>query len=366
MRLFSRRSQSTELSLPELETALEQSRETQALYLLTIRALLYCIKEFSLDLTEIQAERFKDDMDTLCGHFLGEVKATKLQRVFAEYKDVILSYIAREKLYLNDRESEFKKIIEVLTSGLTMLGQENHEFNARIYERGLQLEKITYLNDIRKIKEDLKHEVDQIKHSVQDKQSRDAQRLALLSQEVKSLRLDVEKAEQASRSDGLTGAANRLAFDMHIKDLVERNTVTAMACTMLLLDIDNFKSINDTYGHPVGDRVIMALVQRCRTLIRKDDFLARYGGEEFVILLHGASLRQGLKRAKTICQAVASVNYAIDEQRPQDTLGFTVSIGVSALRRHDTVASFIERADKALYAAKHQGKNRAISETQMD
>lgn len=366
MRLFGSRSQTTELSLPELEMALEHSRDTQAFYLLTIRALLYCIKEFSLDLTEINAEHFKHEMDTLCGHFLGEVKASKLQRLFGDYKDVILSYIEREKVYFNDRDAEFKNIIEVLTSGLTTLGQENHEFNARIYDRSLQLEKITYLDDIRKIKDELKHEVDQIKHSVQDKQARDAQRLASLSQEVKTLRLDVEKAQHASQTDGLTGAANRLAFDMHLQNLVERNTLTPMACTMLILDIDNFKHINDTYGHPVGDRVIMALVQRCRTMIRKDDFLARYGGEEFVILLHGASLRQGLKRAKAVCQGVAAVQYAINEQRPQDTLGFTVSIGVSALRRHDTVASFIERADKALYAAKHQGKNRAISEAQVD
>lgn len=365
MRLFSKRSDTTALTLPELETALEQSRETQAFYLLTIRALLYCIKEFSLDLTEIQAEQFKEKMDTLCGHFLGEVKAAKLQRLFADYKDTILAYIEREKAYFSDRDAEFKNIIEVLTSGLTTLGQANQEFNARIYERSLQLEKITYLNDIRKIKEELQHEVNQIKHNVQDKQAHDAQKLALLSQEVKTLRLDVEKAQQASQTDGLTGAANRLAFDMHIKNLVGRNTVTPMACAMLILDIDNFKRINDTYGHPVGDRVILALVQRCRLLIRQDDFLARYGGEEFVVLLHGASLRQGLKRAKVICQAVAEVHYAIDEQRPQETLGFTVSIGVSALRRHDTVASFIERADKALYTAKRQGKNRAMSETQV-
>ena len=365
MRLFTRRGQTAELSLPELETALEQSRDTQAFYLLTIRALVYCIKAFSLDLSEIQAERFKDHMDTLCGHFLSEAKPSRLQRVFADYKDIILAYIDREKVYLGDRESEFKNIIALLTSGITTLGQENHAFNARIYERGLQLEKITYLNDIRKIKEELQHEVEQMKHSVHDKQVRDAQLLTSLAQEVTSLRHDIEKAQQASLTDGLTGASNRLAFDLRLKDLVERHTVSPTACAMLLLDIDNFKHINDTYGHPVGDRVIMALVQRCRALIRKDDFLARYGGEEFVVLLPEASLRQGLKRARAICEAVASASYAIDAQRPQETLGFTVSIGVSVLRRHDTVASFTERADTALYAAKHQGKNRAISEAQV-
>src|SRR5215475_7045318 len=106
----------------------------------------------------------------------------------------------------------------------------------------------------------------------------------------------------------------------------------------------------------------MALVQRCRTLIRQDDLLARYGGEEFVVVLHGASLRQGLKKARAICKDVAGARYGVDEQHPHETIGFTVSIGVSALQRGDTVEDMIERADKALYAAKHQGKNRAISE----
>jgi diguanylate cyclase (GGDEF)-like protein len=109
----------------------------------------------------------------------------------------------------------------------------------------------------------------------------------------------------------------------------------------------------------------MALVQRCRALIRKDDFLARYGGEEFVVLLPGASLRQGLKKARAICKDVAGVRYAIDEQHPHDTITFTVSIGVSALQPGDTAEAFLARADKALYAAKHQGKNRAVSAAQV-
>jgi diguanylate cyclase len=151
---------------------------------------------------------------------------------------------------------------------------------------------------------------------------------------------------------------------MRIQKLLERHAVAPTVCTLLMLDIDNFKHINDTYGHPVGDRVIMALVQRCTAMIRKDDFLGRYGGEEFVILLPGASLRQGLKRARTICKEVAGARYALDEQHPHGTIMFTVSIGVSTLQRDDTVETVIARADQALYAAKHQGKNRAMSTTQ--
>ena len=362
MGLFTKRTPSSERSVAEIEAALVHYRERNALYLLTVRALLYYIKEFSLDLTEIDADRFKESMDTLAGYFLDEEKPARLQRIFADYKDVILAYIGREKTYLRDREGEFKNIIAVLTTGLTTLTEENQEFNTRIYERSTKLEKIIYLDDIRKIKEELRREVEHIKDNVRDKQTRDAQRLHSLSQEVKTLQIDVEKAQQASLTDGLTGAYNRLAFDTHLQKLVERHTISPTSCAMLMLDIDNFKQINDRYGHPVGDRVLMALVQRCRTLIRQDDLLARYGGEEFVVVLHGASLRQGLKKARAICKDVAAMRYGIDEQHPHETIAFTVSIGVSALQPGDTVEDVIARADKTLYAAKHRGKNRAVGE----
>ena len=300
---------------------------------MAIRALLYCIKEFSLDLTEIKADHFKDRMDTLAGHFLGDAKPATLQSILVDYKDVILAYIAREKDYLLDREAEFKNIIAVLTTGLTTLSQENQEFNTRMSERSVKLEKIIYLDDIRKIKEELRHEVQQMQHSVHDKQARDVQRLQDLSQEVKVLQSDVAKAQQASLTDGLTGASNRLAFDMHMNKLVEHYALAPASCVLLLLDIDNFKQINDTYGHLVGDRVIMALVQRAARYIRQDDFLARYGGEEFAVLLHGASLRQGIEKSP-VPSARLSLRRALYRSStsnvPKDIIAFTVSIGVSA------------------------------------
>lgn len=203
-----------------------------------------------------------------------------------------------------------------------------------------------------------------MRHAVQEKQNRDAQHLQALTREVESLRGDLEEAKSASSTDGLTSAFNRLAFDTHIHKLVERNGVTPTPFAILMLDIDDFKRINDTYGHPVGDRVILAVVQQCRALIRKDDFLARYGGEEFVIILPAIALRQALKKAWALCKAIATARYTIDPQQPHATISFTVSIGVSMLHPGDTVASIIERADQALYEAKRRGKNRAISEKQ--
>lgn len=133
-----------------------------------------------------------------------------------------------------------------------------------------------------------------------------------------------------------------------------------------MVDIDNFKEINDNYGHQTGDRVIMAVANKCRESIRGADFLARYGGEEFVIILNGASLKNAAKKANHICQSIAATRYCLDEVPGGPTLSVTVSIGVSYLQKSDTVATVTQRADKALYAAKHTGKNCALSEKEIN
>ncbi len=129
-----------------------------------------------------------------------------------------------------------------------------------------------------------------------------------------------------------------------------------------MLDIDNFKNINDTNGHQIGDRIIMAIVNKCRQLIRGEDFFARYGGEEFIIILPGASLRNAVKKANYICKSVASTRYRLDDDHDRKTLHVTISIGVCCHQKADTATSVIQRADKALYAAKHAGKNCVCSE----
>ena len=131
---------------------------------------------------------------------------------------------------------------------------------------------------------------------------------------------------------------------------------------MLMLDIDNFKTINDTYGHSVGDRVLLAFAKKCKQFVRENDFLARYGGEEFAIVLPGSSLRNAAKRARQICKSIAAARYAIQDTGSGDVLKVTTSIGVSVKRKKDTAASLIDRADKALYMAKQSGKNRVVTE----
>jgi diguanylate cyclase len=133
-----------------------------------------------------------------------------------------------------------------------------------------------------------------------------------------------------------------------------------------MLDIDNFKKINDGYGHQIGDRVLVALARKCHSLIRNDDIMARYGGEEFVILLPNASLDNAVTKADSIRKTIANTRYALDDVEPGNTLSITISIGVSVFSNGDSPLTVVERADKALYLAKRRGKNRVASEMDLE
>jgi diguanylate cyclase len=346
----------------DLSAELKDCSRKNDFYVLSIRALLQFIKDFSMDLKEIRSDDFQTEISQLSGKFTEEKKLKKIQSHFEKNKKAIAAFISLQKKYLTDREGELKDIIDILTNAVVDLDNESQEYNQKILEQSGKIEQITYLDDIKKVKQALISEIEQMRRTVREKQSNDNVKLEALAQQVDTLNSQLKQAHTESNTDSMTGIFNRKAFDRQIAELVERNTVAKFPFSLLMLDIDNFKSINDTYGHQTGDRIIMAVVNKCRQNIRGEDFFARYGGEEFVIILPGASLRNAVKKANYICKAVASTRYRLSDSKDEQTLKVTMSVGVSCHQKADTVDSVIKRADKALYAAKHAGKNCVYSE----
>lgn len=349
-------------SLPDQPAInLELLQQKSDLFLRTTLALFHFMKTFAQDIQEIQADAYKETIDLLSDKYKSLEKPGSIELVFEREKVNILNFIERQNKYLDDREKELRDIIDLLTKAMANLNVENRDFYQRVYDESEKIIEITRLDDIKKIKAALKHEVDRMREVVDIKRDQELRQMKVLAGQVSSLRDELEKAKEKSMTDGLTSAYNRLALDEYLVERVERSEVMKEGFTLLLLDIDNFKSINDKFGHPIGDRVLVAMVKKCRTAIRSDDFLARYGGEEFAIVLPGASLKNGLKKAEQICQLIAATRYAASYNQTEVHLSVTVSIGISAFKKGDTPGSMIERADKALYDAKRRGKNRAIA-----
>lgn len=361
MRLF-RRGTTTPSTPSQLADELELHRERIRIFTHVIHSLLILLKEFSVDTPETGVEEFKARLDELSATVQPEAAPQRVRRAFDTDKAAILAFIHKEKEYLQTKEAELKKIIDMLYDALVNMMGENQQFNSRIYERNLRMESITYLEDIRKIKEAIKKEVALIKKMVADKQDVDKRRMDVLSREVKVLQTDLARARQESAFDALTGVYNRLSFDGEIKTMVERCQLTWAPFSILICDLDDFKNLNDHFGHSIGDRVLRTFALECKALFRKDDFIARYGGDEFVIILRDTSLRNAARKAQSLCTSITSREYAVAEADQGEKIRFTISIGVACLRREDTPETFFERADKALYVAKSGGKNRVGTE----
>ncbi|HVL02013.1 MAG TPA: diguanylate cyclase [Dongiaceae bacterium] len=165
------------------------------------------------------------------------------------------------------------------------------------------------------------------------------------------------KLAELSATDALTGLKNRRFFDEAFALECKRSTRFLEQLAVLLIDIDHFKMINDTYGHPVGDQVLAQVAQIMRTKVRRDtDTVARYGGEEFVIILPSTDTAGALQVADTILRTVRSQPFVVGEL----TLPLTVSIGVAALTLPDaqSAQNILEQADVALYQSKQSGRDR--------
>ena len=171
-----------------------------------------------------------------------------------------------------------------------------------------------------------------------------------------SLRNNVEQAIEMAVVDALTGLHNRRYFDMHLSTLLDQAAQGAKPLSLLVLDIDFFKKINDTYGHDAGDEILRALAGRMRRAVRSVDLVCRLGGEEFVIVMPETALDVAGKVAERVRRAVEAEPFNVKEG--QMAVPVTVSIGI-ADRGSDANPDFIYKsADKALYESKATGRNK--------
>jgi len=185
------------------------------------------------------------------------------------------------------------------------------------------------------------------------------------AQEVRQLRNDLDRVRQEAHTDGLTGVANRKRFDRVLLKATLDAQQHSSHLSLLMLDIDLFKRFNDTYGHPMGDQVLKLVVRTIETCLRQDDTVARYGGEEFAAILPGVPLRTALDAAERIRASIAKKH--ITNRRTRTEMGrITLSIGVSEFALGESVDRLIQRADKALYLAKRSGRNRVMSQMDLD
>lgn len=170
----------------------------------------------------------------------------------------------------------------------------------------------------------------------------------------REVRQERDFAVKAASTDELTGAANRRFTMRRLEDMLQPTAAGQhwLGC-LAILDLDNFKQINDRFGHQIGDLVLRDFTARIQGLLRRSDCFGRLGGEEFALILPRASVSQAELILERMLSTVRLAKPLLD--RPE--FSYTVSAGLCVVRSGDTVADLYARADKALYAAKQSGRN---------
>jgi len=281
----------------------------------------------------IETERFlkgvTERLDDVDGFLAGSEASLERSRQQGEQLDAAVSK-EMQGLQASVKASEdignLKKVISLRLNNITQhLGNFRHG----------QLEQFTQTeSEVRSLKE----------------------RLQKVEEEAKRLRERIVLERKQAITDSLTGLNNRLAYDERIHDELARWRRFQQPACLAVWDVDFFKRINDDFGHAAGDNALKSIAKIISGKVRETDFLARYGGEEFVLYMPGADLNAAKAVTEKLRQAVESAGFHFRGNPVQ----ITISCGVAQVKEGDTALSLFERADKALYQAKQQGRNQVV------
>jgi len=227
-----------------------------------------------------------------------------------------------------------------------------HAYGVNLDQHSELLIDVSGVEELRSVVTNLQSDTQQMRSAVVNLQSN----LANSRQEIDTLKRELESARVEALTDPLTGALNRRGFEIHFSRLAESEAARS-EISLIMIDIDHFKKINDTHGHLFGDKVIRGVAEVLKANVKGKDAIARLGGEEFGILLPETTLSGAHALADKIRQMIEKGR--IRRQDGKDEVGgITVSLGVAALNPDEDTTAFLNRADKALYFSKENGRNR--------
>ena len=360
MALFRRRQPDPQLDALSVERAPVLDPERAALLSDALEALCACVSELMLDFDDLDPTEARRRVAMLVASIIAGPIGPGPRRALERVRGDVVTHAERTRTYLDDREREWRHIVSILEDGIAAFASADEDHHRRVLERGQRIERAAQLDDLRRVRAELRVEVAALRESVETKRRDDHTRMRQLASKVEALQANVEVHRKEAQTDPLTGAANRLAIEARMRHELGRVSDGRGGLALLLVDVDHFKRVNDTYGHLVGDRVLVAIVQALASRVRREDLVGRWGGEELMVLLPGATLEAGLAKARAMVEAIAARPFALEDGR---RVAFTISVGVAAARPGDDAASLVLRADEALYRAKHGGRNRAEPET---
>ncbi len=273
-----------------------------------------------------------------------------LRRAFQDHR-------VAEVRYITTSLGEFREATWSFIRGLRRSLSVEQTADRRINHRMRRLEGAVRSGDPIRIRSEAQETVTLLTEFLAERGTRHQEQIAAMAARLESLRGELDDVRAQASTAALTPLYTRASFDEQIEREVDLATLFGKRGCLILLDIDHFKWVNDTHGHPAGDQVLRETAETLtRCFKRKDDFVARYGGEEFAVVLRELDV----KTARTVAERGMGAVRLLEVRREglPEPLRITASMGIARLRPGETAAAWIERADRALYRAKNGGRDR--------
>jgi diguanylate cyclase (GGDEF)-like protein len=272
-------------------------------------------------------------------------------------------YFEQEDSFRLNHASEYSAIIDALRGALASL-VEDESVEGMLIGSPFRFRELVAIEDIHQLKVRIEQEVQILEQTFRARAAARrktveilTKNVQLLGQKLSGTRRVLNETQVENSLDPLTTLSNRRHLDQQLERRI-RAARDGSRFVLAMLDIDDFKRINDEYGHQAGDHVLCSLAKTIRTFVCTDDVIARYGGDEFALLLQNTPFDKAVERCQKLVEAVRAIDFRAIDDGMLPRVKISVSCGLTDFVPGDSPDDLLQRADKALYLAKKRGKNR--------
>jgi len=330
--------------------------------------VLRALGRHSFDLDHVAAEEIEKAFERWAMHILvgastieDEEPSTDGRRDWGGLNQFVNAHRQHEKKYVSESLRDLREVLLTFTQTIGQTVLDDQETDRQMVKHLGELQTASEASSAEEMKKALLLAVEGISQVMVERKQRQQAHVEILGSKLQTMQAELGQARVQMTLDPLTKLYNRAALDTQLERIVGLSLLAGSPASVLMIDVDHFKQVNDTFGHRAGDAILQQFADRLvSTFLRKSDFIARYGGEEMAVLLQSDGLAISSKIAERFLEIVKRKPF----EHEGDEIPITVSIGLAELNPGESVASWIERADRALYQAKKTGRDRVCVASQ--
>lgn len=334
------------------EVAAPEAGNKDFFYVRTLAEVVRAVGEGCFDMGEEKVELIRGRFEDLARR-IDAGEATRIPGI----SEGIASHRRRERHWVTKNVRDMAETVVGLITRLSRNVSLDRSGDSKIGEQLSRLKGAVEHEDLPMMRNEVLAAVETIGTALKERDERQRSEMAAISHQLEALKNELTHARKEMAIDGLTRLYNRASLDEHMESVASISVLSGRDTCLLMVDIDHFKDVNDTWGHQAGDAILKSLSDLLvKSFPRKNDFVGRYGGEEFAVVLGEDGAVTGRMLSQRLLERVRETVVVWEGQE----IRVTVSIGIAQFSGCESVKDWIARADKALYQAKSEGRDRVI------